>query len=145
MRAAGPARAPDAQGPAWLSTRADAAVGRLQHGDIEAFLAAEIVIDHALAGLGAGGNIVDPRTAEALAGKLLGRNFDDVALGSFGVIDALSRRAWLSASFARALGKSLVDAAASTLSRRICPLSRHTNVSSRRGLRTRMASISSSL
>src|SRR5215510_15767216 len=72
--------------------RANTAVGRLQHGNVEALLAPEVVVDHALAGFGSGGNMVDPRAAEALAGELLRRNIDDVALGPVGIIDALSAR-----------------------------------------------------
>src|SRR3990172_4336075 len=70
----------------------DLAVCLLENGNVQTFLAAEIIVDHALAGLGAGRNIVDARTAEAHTGKLLGRNFNYVALGSVGIVDALATR-----------------------------------------------------
>ena len=71
---------------------AHVAISRFQHGNVEAFLAAKIVIDHALAGLGPRGNIVHAGAAEAFAGELRGRNFDDVALGPLGVVDPLAAR-----------------------------------------------------
>ncbi len=75
----------DQSAPAPMPLSADAAVGRLQDSDVEALLAAEIVVDHSLAGLGAGGDVVHARTAEPLAGKLLRRDLYDVALGALGI------------------------------------------------------------
>jgi hypothetical protein len=46
---------------------AHAPVGLLQHRDVQTFLAAEVVVDHPLAGARGGGDLVDARTAQALA------------------------------------------------------------------------------
>src|SRR5689334_18688413 len=69
---------------------AHVAIRRFQYSNVEAFLAAKIVIDHALAGLGPRGNIVHAGAAEAFAGELRGRDFYDVALGSLGVVNPLA-------------------------------------------------------
>ena len=45
-------------------------LGLLEHGEVEAFLAAEVVIDHPLAGVPrAGRDRIDPRAAVALEGR----------------------------------------------------------------------------
>ena len=56
---------------------ADPCIGVLQRDAEEFFLVAEVMVEHALVGLGAGGNVVDPRTAQPLAGEFgLGRGED---------------------------------------------------------------------
>jgi hypothetical protein len=69
---------------------ADAAVGVLEHLNEEPLLVAEVVIDHPLAGIGARGNIVDPRPSKAFVGKLIGRDLQDVPAGSFRVLNPCS-------------------------------------------------------
>src|SRR5436305_214756 len=66
---------------------ADTAVSLFEHGDVEAFLAAEVVIDHPLAGARAGGDLVDARATQPLGGELLGRDSDDVSARLLGVVD----------------------------------------------------------
>src|SRR5205814_9122619 len=63
------------------------AVCFLKDGNVQALLAAKIVVDHPLAGLSARRNVVDPCATQPFASKLLRRNFDDVALGSLGIVD----------------------------------------------------------
>ncbi len=65
---------------------ADAAVGVFEHLDEQAFLVAEIVIDHPLAGAGARRDVVDARATEALVRELIGCDVEDVAAGSLGVL-----------------------------------------------------------
>src|SRR5262245_60641195 len=72
----------------------DAAVGGLEHGDVKALLASEVVVNHPLAGLGAGGDTVHARTADPLAGELLRRDLDDIAFGALGIVDPLAARPW---------------------------------------------------
>jgi hypothetical protein len=74
---------------------AHAPVGVFQHRDVQAFLAAEVVVDHALAGARGGGDLVDARAAEALAGELLGCHLKDLRHGAGRVVGAagLARRA----------------------------------------------------
>jgi hypothetical protein len=67
---------------------AHAPVGVFQHRDVQAFLAAEVVVDHALAGARGGGDLVDARAAEALAGELLGCHFQDLGHGAGRVVGA---------------------------------------------------------
>ncbi len=67
---------------------ADAPVGFFEHGHVQAFLAREVVIDHALAGVRERGDLVDARAAQALVGELLGRHFDDVGHRALRVVGA---------------------------------------------------------
>ena len=60
-------------------SRSDGSGGLFEHRDEEPFLSAEIVVDHPLAGAGAGGDVVDTGPAEALVGELVGRNLQDVS------------------------------------------------------------------
>src|ERR1700730_6921514 len=69
---------------------ADARVGLLEHGEVEPLLAAEIIVDHALAGARALGDGVDPRAAIALLGEFPRCDIDDVALGAFRVVYPLA-------------------------------------------------------
>jgi len=57
---------------------AQPSVGGLEHREVERLLATEVVVDHALAGPGARGDLVDARPAEAVARELLGRDFHDI-------------------------------------------------------------------
>ena len=41
-----------------------------------------MIVDHALAGVGPLGDLVDPRAAEALVGEFLGRDGKDVRAGT---------------------------------------------------------------
>src|SRR5581483_10909947 len=61
----------------------------LQHGDVELLLAAEVVVDHALGGARASGDVVDPRTGIAALRELGGRDLEDVCARPFGVAQAL--------------------------------------------------------
>ena len=67
---------------------ADARIGFLQHPDVQAFLAAEVVVDHPLAGAGEGGDLVDPGAGQALAGELGGGHLEDVGHGPLRVVGA---------------------------------------------------------
>ena len=69
--------------------RADAAIGFLQHGEVELLLAAEIIIDHPLRGAGPRRDRVDAGAGIALRGEFGHRHFEDVALGALGVVGAL--------------------------------------------------------
>ncbi len=60
----------------------DGLVGVLERAEIEAFLVAEIVVDHALAGAGAGRDLVDPGARQAVQRELLRRDLDDVLAAS---------------------------------------------------------------
>ena len=67
---------------AFLGT--DLVVGRLQHREVEVFLVANMVIQHALVGAGIDRDAVDPRAGKAMRGEfLLGglENADPHALG----------------------------------------------------------------
>src|SRR5260370_336095 len=66
---------------------ADARVGLLEHGEVEPLLAAEIIVDHALAGARALGDGVDPRAAIAFPREFARGDFEDIALGALGVVD----------------------------------------------------------
>src|SRR5258706_7609068 len=62
----------------------DLVVGGLQHREVEVFLVADMVIQHALVGVGISRDAVDARTGQAMGGKfLLGglENADPHALG----------------------------------------------------------------
>ena len=74
----------------WSSAldRADAAVGLFEHGQVQAFLAAEVVIDHALAGAHGRGDLVDARTGQALLGELARRDLEDVGHRALGIVGA---------------------------------------------------------
>lgn len=63
---------------------ADACISLIENGAVQAFLAAEMIVDHALAGVGALGDLVDPRAAQAFVGELLARDVEDVGLGISG-------------------------------------------------------------
>ena len=65
---------------------ANAAIRLLQHGDVEPFLAAEVVVDHPLARARARGDLVDAGARQTRARELLGRDRDDVALRLLGVV-----------------------------------------------------------
>ena len=71
----------------------DQAVRRLEDGDVEPLLAAEVVIDHPLGGARLVGDLVDPRTGVALVGELAGRHGEDVGAGPLGVPGPLSAAA----------------------------------------------------
>jgi hypothetical protein len=62
------------------------AVEFLQDFDVELFLAAEIVIDHALRGFRALSDGVDPRPGQPLADEFDNRRLEDVLAGLFRVI-----------------------------------------------------------
>jgi hypothetical protein len=66
---------------------ANSAISLFENRDVESFLAAEVVIDHPLAGARARGDFVDARAAQALVRELLGRDGDDVAARLLGVVD----------------------------------------------------------
>src|SRR6185437_5768176 len=68
---------------------ADRRVGGLQHREVEPLLAAEVVVDHALAGARAIGDRVDPSAAEATLRELHRGDLEDVALNALGIVLAL--------------------------------------------------------
>ena len=68
-----------------LLQRADAGVRTLQDGDVEAFLAAEVVVDHPLGGARLGGDLVHPATGVAAIGELAGGDLEDLRPGAVGV------------------------------------------------------------
>ena len=67
---------------------AHAPVGLLQHGKVQAFLAAEVVINHAFAGLGGRCYLVDARAAQAFFGKLGRCHVQDAGHGARRVVGA---------------------------------------------------------
>ena len=71
---------------------ADAAVGVLQHGQVELLFAAEVVVDHPLGGAGALGDLVDPGARVALLGEHRGGDLEQLGAGAFGVAQRLGAR-----------------------------------------------------
>ena len=68
-------------------------VGVLERAEIEPLLVAEIVVDHPLAGAGAGGDLVDPRAGQAVERELLRGDLEDVLPRPLGILRARRRRA----------------------------------------------------
>src|SRR5690349_6084718 len=66
---------------------ADVAIRVFEHGDVETFLAAEIVIDHPFARTRARGDLVDSGAAQALVREFLARDGDDVPPGLLAIVD----------------------------------------------------------
>ena len=58
----------------WLYGRADVAVGFFQHGAKERVLVVEVAVAQALVDIGAFGDAIPPRTAQAVFGKLVARD-----------------------------------------------------------------------
>ena len=71
---------------------ADAAVGVLQHGQVELLLAAEVVVDHPLRGAGALGDLVDARAGVALLGEHRGGDLEQLGAGALGVAQRFRAR-----------------------------------------------------
>jgi len=61
---------------------ADAAVGLFEHGHVQAFLAAEVVIDHPLVALRLAGDLLGTRAGVALAAEHLDRCFENGRAGA---------------------------------------------------------------
>ena len=70
----------------------DAAVGVLEHRQVEPLLAAEVVVDHPLRGAGPLGDDVDPRAGVALLGEDLGGDREQLGAGAVGVAQPLGTR-----------------------------------------------------
>src|SRR5579863_7690745 len=68
-----------------------ATIAFLQHGAEEAFLVAEIVVQHALAGVRPRRDFVDARPVVSVGGELLGRDFDDVVPDALRILDPTCR------------------------------------------------------
>jgi hypothetical protein len=81
-----------------------ALVRLLQHREVQALLAAEVVVDHPLAGLRERGDLVDARTGQPLLAELRGGDLQDVGLGALRIVGA-----------GRLLRRRLRGAAAGTL------------------------------
>jgi len=64
----------------------DLRVGLLQHGFEQLLLAAKVEVDHPLRGLGADGDVVDPRPAQTTVRELAAGNVKDVLAGPLGVL-----------------------------------------------------------
>ena len=71
---------------------ADAAVGVLQHRQVELFLAAEVVVDHPLGGAGLLGDLVDAGARVALLGEHRGGHLDQLGARALGVAQRLGAR-----------------------------------------------------
>ena len=67
---------------------AHAAVRVFQHRQVQALFAAEVVVNHALAGARGGRNLVDARAAQPLVGKLCRRHLQDAGHGTGRVVGA---------------------------------------------------------
>ena len=67
-------------------------VGPLQHSDVELFLGAEIVVQHALVGGGLLGNDVDARAGKPLVENSISAAASNALPGSFGIAYRLERR-----------------------------------------------------
>ena len=61
-------------------------VGMLQHADEQAFLAAEVVVEHAVVGFGLAGNALDPATGITVAGEHLHRRLENACSGLVGLL-----------------------------------------------------------
>jgi len=72
--------------------RPDVLVATSEHGAVESFLAAEVVVDHPLDGVGARGDFIDACTAQALPGELLGGDREYVGSGTVGIPGEGGRR-----------------------------------------------------
>src|SRR3954470_5122461 len=68
---------------------ADRRVGALEHRQVQPLLAAEVVVDHALAGARAGSDRIDPRPAIAPLRELGRGDLEDVAADAVGIVLAL--------------------------------------------------------
>lgn len=62
------------------------AVGLFQTTQVQAVLVVEIIVDHALGGIGLGGDLVDPGTGQTIVCKFAHGDFNDVAFGPFWVL-----------------------------------------------------------
>ena len=71
---------------------ADAAVRLLEHGEVQLFLAAEVVVDHPFGGAGPVGDFIHPRSGIALGRKHLGGYRQDFGAGTLRVALAQGRR-----------------------------------------------------
>ncbi|MNP29120.1 hypothetical protein D3C76_1221300 [compost metagenome] len=72
---------------------ADITVELLQHLDVQLLLAVEVVVDHALGGLRALGDRIDPGASQPLLDELADRRLENVLAGLFRVVlAALARR-----------------------------------------------------
>ena len=60
-------------------------VGALQDGDVQPLLAAEVVVDHALGGAHAIGDLVDAGAGVTAFGELGGGDLEDLGAGALGV------------------------------------------------------------
>ncbi|MOA01776.1 hypothetical protein D3C78_1211980 [compost metagenome] len=65
---------------------ADVAVELLQHGQVELLLAGEVVVDHPLGDVGALGDGIHPRAAQAVLGELGDGGEEDVLAGLLRVV-----------------------------------------------------------
>ena len=64
---------------------ADLLVGAFEHLEIEVFLVADVVIQHALVGAGLGRDAVDARAGQAVGGEFLLRGLEDADPHALGV------------------------------------------------------------
>ena len=64
---------------------ADLLVGAFEHREIEVFLVADVIIEHALVGAGLVRDAVDPRAAKAVGGKFLLGGLEDAQPHALGV------------------------------------------------------------
>ena len=71
---------------------ADFGIRLLEHGEVEPLFAAEVVVDHALGGARARGNLVDARAGVPAIGEFAARNGEDVRPGPRGVANAFAAR-----------------------------------------------------
>ena len=67
---------------------ADVAIGFFKDGDIQALLAAEVIIYRAFGRPRTGGDGIHPGAAETMIGKFLGRDRKDILLGALGIVPA---------------------------------------------------------
>ncbi len=75
--------------------RADRDIRAFEHGDIERFLVAEVVIQHALVHVRPLGDVVDARAAVALLGEFLDRRLQDGRARALGIAHGLPARGFL--------------------------------------------------
>ena len=63
----------------------DFLIGAFEHREIEVFLVADVIVQHALVGAGLGGDAVDPRAGKPVGGEFLLRGLENAKPHPLGI------------------------------------------------------------